>query len=211
MNVAQTVKIARFSTNCTVLGPGRRGVVWFQGCDRKCPGCTAPETWSREGGTEIEIEPLVRVFTSRPELEGLTLSGGEPFLQSRGAVALIEQCRARRPDFSVLAFTGFTLEELLKEENPDRLRLLALLDVLVDGPYRETEHMNLLWRGSQNQRVWFLTPRYEREWRPRIDEIGVRIEMEMNEESVHFMGIPPKNFRIQIDAIAQNLGLKELK
>ncbi len=211
MNVPQTIRIARFSTRCAVLGPGQRGAVWFQGCERKCPGCTAPETWSKDGGTQIEIERLAHIFASLPNLEGLTLSGGEPFLQAEGAVRLIEQCRRRRPDFSFFAFTGFTLEELLKEENPDRLRLLANLDVLVDGPYRETEHLNLLWRGSKNQNVWFLTKRYEAAWKPRINETCVSMEMEMNEESIHFMGIPPKNFRNKLNTITQELGLKELK
>ena len=205
------LRIARFSTSCTVLGPGKRGVVWFQGCERKCPGCTAPDTWSKDAGSEISIHHLVRAFVEIPRLEGLTFSGGEPFLQAKGAARLAEECRKIRPEFSFMAFTGFTLEELLKEENPDHLRLLANLDILIDGPYRQEEHQNLLWRGSKNQRVWFLTPRYEREWKPRLHETAIRMEMEMNDQTIHFMGIPPKNFRDNFREITRNLGLEELK
>ncbi|MBQ4144936.1 MAG: radical SAM protein [Thermoguttaceae bacterium] len=209
MNEPKLLKIARFSTSCSVLGPGKRAVVWVQGCARRCPGCVAPETWDPEGGTVFSVETLAEKLTRLPEIEGLTFSGGEPFLQASGLCALADACRKIRPELTVMAFTGWTLEELLAREQREELALLARLDILIDGPYRETEHENLLWRGSRNQKVWFLTPRYERDWKPRIHETGVHLELEADSETLHIMGIPPKDFRAKIDEIARKLHLTQ--
>ncbi|MBE6424677.1 MAG: radical SAM protein [Planctomycetaceae bacterium] len=209
MNEPKLLKIARFSTSCSVLGPGKRAVVWVQGCARRCPGCVAPETWDPEGGTVFSVETLAEKLTRLPEIEGLTFSGGEPFLQAAGLCALADACRKIRPELTVMAFTGWTLEELLAREKREELALLARLDILIDGPYRETEHENLLWRGSRNQKVWFLTPRYERDWKPRIHETGVHLELEADSETLHIMGIPPKDFRAKIDEIARKLHLTQ--
>lgn len=209
MNDPELLQLARFSTSCSVLGPGKRAVVWVQGCMRHCPGCVAPETWDPDGGTAFSIEYLAEKLTRNPEVEGLTFSGGEPFLQAAGLCALADACRKICPKFTFLAFTGFTLEELLAREKRDELALLARLDILIDGPYREMEHENLLWRGSRNQRVWFLTPRYEHDWKPRIHETGVRLELEADSETLHIMGIPPRDFREKMDEIAQKLHLTQ--
>ena len=209
MNEPKLLKIARFSTSCSVLGPGKRAVVWVQGCARRCPGCVAPDTWDPEGGTVFSVETLAEKLTRLPEIEGLTFSGGEPFLQASGLCALADACRKIRPELTVMAFTGWTLEELLAREQREELALLARLDILIDGPYRETEHENLLWRGSRNQKVWFLTPRYERDWKPRIHETGVHLELEADSETLHIMGIPPKDFRAKIDEIARKLHLTQ--
>lgn len=207
---AQKIRAARFSPQCSVLGPGKRGVLWVQGCERHCPGCTAPETWDPEGGSEVSTDFLAEYFTSKKELEGLTFSGGEPMLQAEALTELMEACRRKRPDFTFMAYSGFTLEELMAEADPSRLEMLARLDLLIDGPYLEEAHENLLWRGSRNQRVWFLTKRYEAEWGPKIFSAGVQLELEVEQDSIHCMGIPPKNFRRDFEEIVRSL-LKEEK
>lgn len=201
------LQVARYSKQCTVLGPGKRGVVWVQGCNRHCTGCTAPETWDKNGGFSISVEYLANIFVEKKALEGLTFSGGEPFLQAEALTELIRTCRQKRPEFTFLAFTGFTLEELMEDARPERLAFLAELDVLIDGPYRENEHENLLWRGSRNQRVWFLTPHYRQDWESRVNEYGVHLEIEMDAETLHVMGIPPRCFRGKFEEFATELGL----
>lgn len=201
------LQVARYSTSCTVLGPGRRGVVWVQGCKRHCPGCTAHETWDENGGFSISVDSLTDIFIKKKNLEGLSFSGGEPFLQAETLTQLIRQCRQKRPEFTFLAYTGFTLEELTTDARPEWLRFLSELDILIDGPYRENEHENLLWRGSRNQRVWFLTLRYRQEWEHRVNEHGVHLELEMDAETIHIMGIPPRNFRENFDQFTIELGL----
>lgn len=195
LNFIREIRVARYSPRCTVLGPGVRGVLWVQGCERRCPGCVAPETWNVAGGELLDVGFLADFFTRNPSAEGVTFSGGEPFLQAEALAELVDSVRKKRPDFTFMAYTGFTLEELMAEERHERLELLARLDILIDGPYVQEEHENLLWRGSRNQRVWFLTPRYESPWRERIYTVGVHLELEMNEDTFHCMGILPQGFR----------------
>lgn len=190
-----TLNVARYSSRCTVLGPGVRGVLWVQGCERRCVGCVAPETWETKNGEILEIESLAHFFTQDASVEGLTISGGEPMLQAEGLVLLMDSIKNIRTNFTFVAYTGFTLEELLQRERREELELLARLDILIDGPYVQQEHENLLWRGSKNQRVWFLTPRYESQWRERVQTVGVHLEVELNEDSYHCMGILPLGFR----------------
>ncbi|WKZ33565.1 MAG: 4Fe-4S single cluster domain-containing protein [Thermodesulfobacteriota bacterium] len=139
-----------------VNGPGLRLVVFFQGCLRGCDGCFNPATHSFE---EKELLPAASLIDGRmaPGVEGLTVSGGEPFLQPRGLRELLAAARAR--GLSTLVYTGFTLEEL--EAGLLTRECLPLIDVLVDGPYRiDMPEKTLLPRGSTNQRFHFLTDRY---------------------------------------------------
>lgn len=65
---------------------------------------------------------------------GLTISGGEPFLQAKALADLIQEVR-KKTDLGVMIYTGFTLEELQEADNPDYNLLLEQCDLLVDGPY----------------------------------------------------------------------------
>ena len=92
-------------------------------------------------------------------IEGITLSGGEPFEQPEPCARLLFE--ARRRGLSTMAFTGYTREELLLAPDPHVREMLDRLDVLVDGPYVAELACDDLWRGSRNQRVLFLTGRYD--------------------------------------------------
>lgn len=138
------------------LGPGTRVALWVRGCDRHCPGCIAPELWKSGNATPVEevasllAEPLSRA-------DGLTISGGEPFLQAEALLTLIGLVR-RRVETEVLVYTGYTIEEL-RAGHPAWNNLLSDIDILIDGPYIEEEANTLVWRGSDNQRVHLLTPK----------------------------------------------------
>ena len=146
------IHIAGIARDSIVDGEGLRLTVFTQGCPRRCPGCHNPETQPLVGGTVTTVGAVVAELDANPLLTGLTLSGGEPFLQPRALLPLARAAHARSLD--VWSYTGYTLEELEAQRNPDIDALLAEVDVLVDGDYRAEERdLTLHFRGSRNQRV----------------------------------------------------------
>lgn len=137
-----------------VDGPGLRYVVFAQGCTRACPGCHNPQTHPLDGGSWMETDDLLAQFRENPLLAGMTISGGEPFLQAGPLAALAEGVHAAGR--TVMIYTGHLFEELLDmaDKDPAVRRLLDAADILVDGPYVEAERdLELEFRGSANQRV----------------------------------------------------------
>ena len=144
-------------------GPGHRFCVWTQGCLRRCPDCFARDTWDMQGGREMPLNDLCALLASRlertPSLEGITLLGGEPFLQAAPLARFASFARAQ--GLSVFCFTGFTLGELRTRDDTAVSDLLSMVDVLADGPYlRDQRDFGRPWVGSRNQRFHFLTNRY---------------------------------------------------
>jgi anaerobic ribonucleoside-triphosphate reductase activating protein len=145
------VKLAGITRESVTDGPGMRITVFFQGCEHHCPGCHNPETWDREGGVAYDLDDVFGLMHDSPLITGVTLSGGEPFLQPDAAAAIAAEFHARQK--SVWVYTGFLWDFLLKENDPLRMNLLRQCDVLVDGPFRQTERQaGLFFRGSANQR-----------------------------------------------------------
>lgn len=148
-------RLAGFLSESITDGTGFRAVVFFQGCLRACPGCQNPQTHDPMGGTEADTEEIVKKILSDPYLDGVTLSGGEPFFQPEAAAEIAEKVKASGKN--VWAFTGNTYEEIQKgieEGNGAWKRLLNTIDVLVDGPFILSEKsLELKFRGSRNQRI----------------------------------------------------------
>jgi len=135
-------------------GPGARFVVWFQGCTLGCAGCFNPTTHDATGGRELTVAELAAQIPS--DVEGISLSGGEPLQQPIAAAALLEAARAR--GLSTLAFSGYAIDEIRALSGGDAV--LANLDVLLDGRYVAGERLATGLRGSANQRIQLLTARY---------------------------------------------------
>lgn len=154
------LRLAGFLASSTANGPGRRAVVWVQGCGRGCPGCFNPEMQDPEGGELRPVEDVARAVVSTG-VEGVTFSGGEPFEQATALARLAGLLRD--VGLSVIAYSGFTHEELLASEEESVRALLSACDVLVDGPFVEQMRSALPLRGSSNQRVIPLTSRYPAE------------------------------------------------
>ncbi|GMR04953.1 MAG: 4Fe-4S single cluster domain-containing protein [Thermodesulfobacteriota bacterium] len=141
----------------TVNGPGLRTVIFFQGCARDCRNCFNPATHPFDAGFEAGVEGVCRQARDS-SVEGITISGGEPFSQPLGLTALLKTAREVY-GLSTVVYTGFTLEEI--EEDERLCKALEFIDVLVDGPYDFTRpEKTTLARGSTNQRLHILTPRY---------------------------------------------------
>ncbi len=133
-----------------VDGPGMRMVIWMQGCDYHCPGCHNPQTHDHNGGTLYDVQDCIQAIQDAHLQSGLTLSGGEPFLQAEALVPIV--LAAKQRGWNVWAFSGSTFEALYA--NPTKRALLELLDVLVDGRFvQELRDYRLKFKGSKNQRI----------------------------------------------------------
>ena len=144
----------------TRLGPGRRAVVWFQGCPFRCRGCITPDALSFDGGTVMDVEEVVRGINTRGGIDGVTCSGGEPFAQPEALAAILHGTRRLR--LGSIVFSGYELDCLrrLGSRRPAVADALALVDVLIDGVYIEAANVSKTGlRGSDNQRIHFLTDR----------------------------------------------------
>ncbi|MDR1569096.1 MAG: anaerobic ribonucleoside-triphosphate reductase activating protein [Oscillospiraceae bacterium] len=148
------MRIAGIVQDSIVDGPGLRFTVFAQGCAHTCEGCHNPQTHDINAGMERDVAEIEAELLKNPLTDGLTLSGGEPFLQARDCAALART--ARRRGLNVWTYSGWTFEELLfmAKRDPDIYALLELTDVLVDGRFMPGERsLELRWRGSRNQRL----------------------------------------------------------
>lgn len=145
-------RIAGYKPHTMVNGPGIRFIVFFQGCHHHCDGCQNPDTWDMLGGQSVDTEFLKEKIKKTKFLDGVTLSGGDPFAQPKAAADIAEF--AKENGLSVWCYTGAVYESLSKSKDADTLRLLNSIDVLVDGPFvKEKFSETCQWRGSTNQRL----------------------------------------------------------
>lgn len=131
-----TILISRMAERTTVLGPGIRAAVWVRGCPLRCEGCISPEDLPFSGGTEVLASSVARRLNALPaDVAGVTFSGGEPMAQAEALATLVDLIRAER-DWSVMCYSGFTIEHLRRHGDRGQRSLLGRLDILVDGPLR---------------------------------------------------------------------------
>ena len=175
------INIAGFMPRSYANGPGARAVVWVQGCPLGCPGCFNPQTHSFEPRELLTVDELAEriLILELQGIEGVTYSGGEPFAQAEALAELSERLREQR--LSLMSYSGYTIEQIRRSGEPAKLKLLSLLDILVDGPFVMAEKRPLLWRGSANQRVRFLTERY-RHLAPLVDREAQRMEVAVSSD-----------------------------
>lgn len=191
--------VDRIQEKTNALGPGCRAVVWFHGCSRGCPGCIAAEmNRSDEFELYTPLQLADRVCAIEG-IEGITLSGGEPLEQPADALAEFLRLVRDRTGLSIMLYTGYSLDEL--KRMPGRAEVLGMLDILIDGPYRQELDHGELWRGSSNQTIHMLTDRYA----ALADELprskGRPMEFDLSQSGVlRFTGVPPRGFRKKLEA-----------
>lgn len=147
----QSIRISGITPESIVDGKGIRYVIFTQGCPHHCVGCHNPSTHSFDGGKVVAINDILTDIKKNSEyIDGITLSGGEPFCQVVQCSIIAKQ--ARKLGLTVWCYTGFSFEELYGRG--DALELLQDIDVLVDGPFiLEERSLDLDFRGSRNQRI----------------------------------------------------------
>lgn len=137
-----------------VDGEGIRTVIWTQGCSHNCKGCHNPETHNFNGGALIEIEDIKKELLNLKFQDGITLSGGDPFMQPDACLEIAKF--AKKIGLNVWSYTGFTFDQLktLGRTKPVIIELLKNIDVLIDGKFiLEEKTYEAPYRGSKNQRI----------------------------------------------------------
>ncbi len=185
------ISIAHYEPLSEVNGPGRRAVLWVQGCPKRCKGCWNPDFLAFKPSLISSVEEVANKIladASSYSLEGITLSGGEPFAQPAPLTKLLSMIKEF--GLTTFAFSGYTIAEI-RNLGRDATNLLSLLDVLVDGEYQERLKKPLLWRSSQNQVVHFLSERYV-SWKGLINATDPEFEVTIDSDSTKLTGFPEK-------------------
>jgi anaerobic ribonucleoside-triphosphate reductase activating protein len=147
----------------------------------------SPDSQSLDGGYLADTDALARQII-KSERTGLTISGGEPFIQAEQLAALINKVR-ETIDLGVIIYTGYTLEEIVTHKNKYYRQLLEQCDLLVDGAYEESLNDGKNLRGSSNQRVIPLTDRYE-EFSKEFGTKPAEVEFFFQEDRISMVGVP---------------------
>lgn len=149
------IRIAGVVDDSVVDGEGIRMTIFGQGCPHRCPECHNPESWDVLGGYVTTTDAIMEQYLANPLLDGITFSGGEPFLQAEAFVELAD--RVHEAGGNVWCYTGYTLPMLMEHLlfHGQCGALLNTVDVLVDGRFEaEQKDLTLLFRGSSNQHIW---------------------------------------------------------
>ncbi len=171
-----------------VLGPGSRLVLWTQGCSRHCKGCVSPE-FRPSGGTDYPVEELSKELNTilrRDALQGVTISGGEPFEQAEDLFAL---CHSLACD-DILVYSGWTYTEICRQFSMELPH--SGIGVLITGPYVEELNDNLPLRGSSNQEIVFLRPDLRAAYDQYLQTGSREQELFVSTDHVYLAGIPEK-------------------
>lgn len=145
--------VKRICYPVNVLGPGNRLGIWVAGCNRKCFGCMSPELQTKEGcknATVSEVIDMLKKITG--PIDGVTISGGEPFLYSEELKDIIEYINKHISN-DIIVYTGYTLQELKEQESVFIDNILSNISVLIDGEYKDSMNDGVGLRGSSNQEI----------------------------------------------------------
>ena len=137
------MRIAGCKSCSFVNGEGARFVVFLQGCKHHCKGCQNKDTWDFNGGYDVSVKSLADEIQTHKYIDGVTLSGGDPFYQQEECLKLLDLL----PGVNVWIYTGFEYNEI-KSTN-----LARRADVLVTGPFVEKLKCEGKMYGSSNQEI----------------------------------------------------------
>ena len=193
MRLTRKLKINRLYWPVTSLGFGQRAGIWFQGCSIGCTGCGSQHTWRVENGKEASVGQIMEWLESLPveALNGITVSGGEPFEQPHALMKLLSAIRGRcgeRDDFDVLVYSGYTWRKI-QRGFPGALEFV---DALISGPYVHKREKAWL-RGSDNQELHTLSKIGHRRYgndSDRADDSPLQVVVDG--EEIRIIGIPAR-------------------
>ena len=137
-----TIRIAGTVGESIVDGPGFRYTLFVQGCPHGCPGCHNPQTHDFDGGQDIALDTLLKDMCKNPFVKGGTFSGGEPFCKAEPLYRLAVELKSRGKH--LMAYSGYTFEELMQLSDPYVKKLLGELDLLVDGRFLMEEKVAVI-------------------------------------------------------------------
>ena len=189
------MNIARILYPVKVLGPGNRIGIWLCGCARACKGCSNPELWNQRPEYEIEsnkVFELIERISTAHQVDGFTISGGEPMDQPEELASLIKLMTSVSED--ILIYTGYQLEALKGKADDGIDYILQKVAVLVDGEYVEELNNDTILRGSSNQRIHILNDRFAEHYQQYLAEAHNQIQNFITETGVVSVGIHHQTF-----------------
>ncbi|MCM1054042.1 MAG: anaerobic ribonucleoside-triphosphate reductase activating protein [Bacteroides sp.] len=148
------IKLAGLVADSIVDGPGFRFTIFTQGCPHHCEGCHNPQTHDFNGGRYADCDKIIEKIRQNRLTSGVTFSGGEPFCQPEPCAYTAK--RLRELGYNLMAFTGFTFEQLLEMSEKDKQvkDFLSCLDIIIDGKFDLSQRsLELRYKGSKNQRT----------------------------------------------------------
>ena len=183
LNVAATM--ARSRSN----GPGLRAVVWVQGCTIGCPGCYNSSTHPHVAESLYTPYEVASWILSINGIDGVTFSGGEPFEQAAAISQTINFIREKNPEINVFIYSGFEFQTIESSTDDSVKELLKMTDILSAGPFiAKLKDNSLLWRGSSNQELRYLTERYNSDMEISWMKDSPFEEYHLHQEQIHFTG-----------------------
>ena len=185
------INYSHFVTNTELLGPYKRSVLWVQKCCFSCEGCIAPEM-QNDGGHFADTQTLANILLSDKEIEGVTISGGEPFLQADALAEMLTLMKSKR-DVGVIIYSGFTLDELRAKHDTATEKLLSLTDILIDGRYEKNLDDGIAYRGSSNQQIICLSNRYKKISETYYGNFARKTELRIDNGHIVLVGVPSEN------------------
>ncbi|MGH3932250.1 MAG: 4Fe-4S single cluster domain-containing protein [Pseudonocardiaceae bacterium] len=188
-----TLRLNRTHYPVTVLGPGVRAGIWVQGCTIGCSGCVAHDTWDAEEGAEVDVAAVLDWLDCLDgPVDGVTVSGGEPFQQPAALAELLDGIgawrRNRTKEVDVLVYSGYPWSRLTR--TAQFAAVLGRCDAVIAGPYVARRNTGVALRGSDNQRLVALTPLGERRYPQPSPETGPRMQVAVRDGRIYCIGIP---------------------
>ncbi len=205
--------VDHISPSVITLGPGKRIVLWVQGCSLRCFGCMSAELFERRVNTRFKVSEITeKIISYAPGHAGVTISGGEPFEQAEALTELLLNLRDNT-SLDIMIYSGYRREEILKS-SAAMVKLLSLTDILVDGRYRSDLPTNKPWCGSDNQVIHLLSTRAQAYRRLLKGEfkIAPTLQIEITAENeVRVIGIPHRGEmnRLKIELMERGIKLKK--
>lgn len=158
MSNITSIRLSGIIEESIVDGPGIRYVVFTQGCQHKCKGCHNPSTHDIHGGYLKKIDEIVKEIRNLAHIDGVTISGGEPFLQAESVANLIGKIKKDSSNLNIIIYTGYEIKYLQEVDNKYINNILNKVDIIIDGKYIEEERsLEIPFVGSKNQKVIPLT------------------------------------------------------
>ena len=149
------INLHNFLARSRANGPGERAIIWVQGCPRKCAGCFNPKSQEFTARELVTVDELENRIMAIKGIDGVTFSGGEPFEQAKALAELAK--KIHNLGLTVVCYTGYTVGQLRQANREDWNTLLSEVDLLIDGPFIQSERCYEPYRGSLNQKFYFLS------------------------------------------------------
>ena len=197
--------VSRILYPVEVLGPGKRIGIWMQGCEHHCPDCSNPELWNQNESCHTDAEHvirLIRLIASEHQVDGFTITGGDPFYQPDALRQLFPLLKEISDD--ILVYTGYMYEDVPRD-------ILQHIAVLIDGKYIEERNHGEVLRGSDNQRIIILQEKYRSLYETYTDSPRSRIQNFTTRDGIISVGIHLPGYEEQLKQTTVNMGLEEQK